>query len=411
MDKINTFITQYSQRNLEKKILFPYKQSCQIANDIYRKKKSRYETIVDNCEVSSKKNMYIIESMIKKKYLLGTYSLMKKDKVIPKIINLLYNDQIHGISNYLYKDNMNHTNSLENDSQTNYLDNSTTELLESTQKTCENNTNSDLEVKNESETISDYNDLEYEISSEVIKQKNVAECLLEIKVDELSHVDNFESFHYLGLEIIKMKQEHFNKKSLGNEFLFSIMYSVDTLYCNWVSFDTQFKNENFFCEAQKNTVFFEKYLHAEILKKFYSSKIKQRRMIDSLHNVEYFENICELVAELFHINLIILTKSMKENVCEYTPFLFPTEMTFNKIKKTIFVVDWCPTYMCSSTLLNDNFWKDFFKKEITNKSKLADIRKYCKIFDIADAVDIKNKKLIIDQVIYPKLDLLFNSSE
>jgi hypothetical protein len=410
MDKINTFITQYSQRNLEKKILFPYKQSCQIANDIYRKKKSRYETIVDNCEVSSKKNMHVIESIIKKKYLLGTYSLMKKDKVIPKIINLLYNDQIHGISNYLYKDNVNHTISVDNDSQTYYLDNSTTELLDSTQKTFENNTNSDLEVKNESETSSDYNDLEYEKSSELIQQKSVDNCFLELKVDETSN-DNFESFDYLGLEIIKMKQEHFNKKSIGNEFLFSIMYSVDTLYCNWVSFDTQFKNENFFFEAQKNTVFFEKYLHAEILKKFYSSKIKQRRMIESLHNIEYFENICELVSQLFHINLIILTKSMKENTYEYTPFLFPTDMTFNKKKKTIFVVDWCPTYVCSSTLLNDNFWKIFFRKEITNKSKLADIRKYCKIFDISEAVDIKNKKLIIDQVIFPKLDLLFNSSE
>lgn len=444
MDKINTFITQFSQRNLEKKILFPYKQSCMIANDIFRKKKSRYETIVDNCEFSTKKNMQQIECLIKKKYVLGNYSLLKKEKVIPKIINLLYTDQLQGISYLLFQGKQDVSQldfELNSDFNTSCVENSNS--IHSIQKinhvesfyksidfkNIEPSTTYELEMKNETETEfteqtdftekSERND-KCEINETETDFHKIKKMTTDPEVESVNECSGnkiffeskiiYDSFEYLGIELIRMKDNFYKRKSnsessIVNSFLFSILYSIDTLYCNWMMpFDTN-ANVDFFTEAQRNVVFFEKYLHGEILKKFYSSKIKQRKMLESLQNSKHFENICEIVAEVFFINLLILIKNEDES---YNTYLFPSELVFNKKKKTIFIVDWSPTCVGTSNILPDSFWKDYFKKEITNKSKLADIRKFCKILQIQDNVDIKNKKNIIEQVIYPKIDLLMS---
>jgi hypothetical protein len=452
MDKINHLLRQYSQKNYEKRIQFPYSQTSTIAFDIYKKYKSRYENLMEK----NQQDFSIIQNLIKDKYVLGCFSSLKKQKKIPKIVNALYFDNLNGISrlftNYekvvssaSQTDSENEQNCLliepnELESKPNYYENEiivneTNHLL---QNSISNETNGLLQkssISNEPNYSIDYvtetNCLETERNDELSKESNELSNAFKqkkrkIKEDNilvgntnhflenqniLENQSNDSSFRekqkrifveiseisIFNVQITKMVYN--NTITISNKFLFSLLYSIDVLYLNWMKFDDETSSGQVESDISKNIYFFNNYLTSQIYSKI--PKNKQKKYIEALSNSENYHLIYEFICAIFNINLVV--KSLDTDIYE----IFPKELKFDSNKRTIFILDLAPTYLGNSNILPNHFWNNYFRLIVTPKSKISILREFIFMFGLQLEIDIKNKKSIVEQNLLPYIELTF----
>jgi hypothetical protein len=485
MDKINHIIRPNSQKNYEKRIIFPYSQTSTIAFDAFKKYKSRYENILDK----NKQDLTTIKSILNEKYVYGKYSLWKHQKIVPKIINCLYYNNLVGVSqlfeqsnplsltdNHIpislssvsprtefiyeqssesldlsleknkdeiiplskinnemdYKKSVNEIEPMhadlesthadvecmhkekESTQQTNCYDNETNETKPNeTNETKPNETNETKAAKNNSnvkvvcesaenlEMKSGKKSNELHTSKQEIPRVKRPHSLIDTRVKlslknmNLTNKDLviYDTINCFSVEILKMKS---NIVRVSNPFLFSLLYSLDVLYLNWYNILNELDT------VEKNIYLFERYITGEIYKSVI--KNRQKKYIDTLkeQDPELNSIIFEFISGLFNVNIIVIKKTLDGDLHWY----YPKDKKFICKKKTVFIVDNCPTYQTSNEVPN-SFWNLFFKNQIQYKSKLSVIREYISIFDLKESIDSKSKKSIIDEKIIPFINLNF----
>lgn len=494
MDKINHIIRPNSQKNYEKRIIFPYSQTSTIAFDAFKKYKSRYENILDK----NKQDLTTIKSILNEKYVYGKYSLWKHQKIVPKIINCLYYNNLVGVSqlfeqsnplsltdNHIpislssvsprtefiyeqsseslelpleknkdeivqlseinnemdYKKSVNeiepthadvelthadveltHTDvesthadvesthaEKESMQQTNFNDNETNETKPNEPnetnetKTAKNNSNVKVvcESAENREIKSGKKSNELHTSKQeltrVKRQHSLIDTRVKLSLKNMNVTNQdlviYDTINCFSVEILKMKS---NIVRVSNPFLFSLLYSLDVLYLNWYNILNELDT------VEKNIYLFERYITGEIYKSVI--KNRQKKYIDTLkeQDPELNSIIFEFISGLFNVNIIVIKKTLDGDLHWY----YPKDKKFICKKKTVFIVDNCPTYQTSNEVPN-SFWNLFFKNQIQYKSKLSAIREYISIFDLKESIDSKSKKLIIDEKIIPFINLNF----
>ena len=208
-----------------------------------------------------------------------------------------------------------------------------------------------------------------------------------------AHSEIHASVSYFGLQIIKMRGDVIK---VSNPFLFSVIYSVDVLYLNWCNILQEVH------EVEKTIFLFEKYLTGEIYKSIV--KIKQKKYIECLRQQDPNLNhiILEFVSSLFYINIIVIFTAEIGDIYGF----YPKDKRFDGQKKTVFIIDGCPTYQCRNDIPLF-FWNSFFKAQISYKTKLSTLREYMYIFNLNESIDSKNKRQIIDGILIPYINCNF----
>jgi hypothetical protein len=134
--------------------------------------------------------------------------------------------------------------------------------------------------------------------------------------------------------------------------------------------------------------------------------------------------VCEIICEIFSVNIIIVSHKELQNISsdgsenmnhqhqeeytlEETIEFYPLQSKFAISRKTIFIIDNCPTYLTTSNLLVPSFWNNFFRHYLEINSKLSNLRELLPIFDIDCVVDMKNRKNVMLDIVLPTIDSLF----
>jgi hypothetical protein len=207
----------------------------------------------------------------------------------------------------------------------------------------------------------------------------------------------FTTITFLDLEIIKM-----NDQQTCNNFLFSLLYSLDVLHVNWASFAFEYD------DVERDIAMFHQYLTTYIQRTV--PKSKQRKMIDCLCGGTDNAAILEMVTEIFHVNLIYI-KNLQPGSDSVTPEsvnIYPLKTKFNVCKKTIFIINDTPTYLTRANILHKKFWKEFFIFLFHSKIKLSVARELISLLDINVCIDVKTKKTIMQETVLPHIHKTFN---
>ena len=511
MDRISNLIKTHSQKNLHKRIHFPYAQRALIASDVFKKYKSRYENIIEKNHIDCSKMIHVIRS----KCVLGTFSSLKRKRKIKDLMEDLYTNSIYDISRHFTSqtpwsfttgpvpekitgqiqsdpDNFEISNfdyPFENlnpepcvallDGEENKLDslgninlptfvapalNSSTssdndlqvltrdvwgdpdyfeapEIVDSfqTEKECFDNANDIVtnvlsaaayENKLDEKTKKGvYNHLEKPLQNVLSCEPDNSKTICNGPYDKGVTLgnpsqDNLSSTRNAlkspppniaaskNIESLKKRSELMDSRfntlcifevnivqlafaNTSNNFLFSLLYSLDVLFLNWItSLGTTDK-------VEQEVALFRHYLHTHIQR--HVVKSKQKKYVESLSGDFDNELILELVTDIFSINLLYITTSSGncDSLSSENFRLFPQKRSFSESKKTIFVIDNRPTYLTQTNVLPKSFWRQLFTMLFDPKVKLADARDLLSILGLNCSIDVKNKKSLLQQVVIP----------
>lgn len=375
MDKIYTFIRPMSQKNIDKRILFSSECTKKIQEDIFKKKKTRYETYISN---KTHEDVFLRES-IKKKYAYGIYTMLKKQKLLNNIIHMLSSDKIEGISRYMtYIDSSKKTVELDIDvcysSTERFSDKSDNEIKLDT------DIDENIDVVGYSEIEKPEEDKDNENKKDVCRE-------IEIFSEHKYHTVNV-----YGIDFYKMNPEYVPSNMISNHLLFTILYSIDVLYLNWMNLDLT--------QVSRNVTDFYKYITLKICDSF--TKSKSKKMIEEMDSQCASDTLCNFLSQHFHIHLFLKNNDSIN--------FYPTHIPFEKSKRAIVIIDNHPTYVSTSNTFEPmkEFYKQYFLDCIHAKAKMDTIRKLIVPLGIDAVIDIKNKKQIIDEVIHPRIHHLFS---
>jgi hypothetical protein len=199
-----------------------------------------------------------------------------------------------------------------------------------------------------------------------------------------------------GIHIFKMRECH-----VENKFLFSLLYSIDVLHLDWSRL-----NQVGADEVTGNVLHFERYLTTQIYK--HLPKLKQKKAIDLLTEKTLDHGpVYNLVASLFGILIVVIKNYIDTDTLSLQDiFIYPNTEVLNLSKKTIFIVNECPTYLNIPNLLPKALWKNILESKMDAKMKVADIRELMDILGCVESVDVKTKKSILQHTIPLKISQL-----